>query len=236
MDSGRNLLELLHRERSESPRSRGEAVLRLVKGFSGPPASALIRLALPGADVRYMRRFLSEEDGLRLFSALEAHRRAHGWTRMGGGGREIAQWSLPGGRRYIFSDTEFVAGEFPYFVLEVKRRIEERLNVVFNYCVANFYVDQHCGVSWHSDAEPELVDEAPIACVSVGSQRTLGLRHKRSLDETCIQLHHGSLFVMAGLTQTNYLHCILKDYMYSADEMPKTSVFRFSLTFRIHSS
>ena len=264
MNSGQNLLQLLQeRKKDDSASSPGKTLLRLVQA---PPVDALTRLSLPGADVRYLRAFLGDSEAWGLFEALTRHRRREPWTRMSSTGREIAQWSEPGGRKYIFSDTEYVAQPFPQFVLQLKQQIELRLNaayrsstcssqcssshgssskcssssngssssgvngikeVKFNYCVANYYIDGNCGVNWHSDSEAELVDEAPIVCVSVGAQRTLGLRHKRNLEETQIDLHHGSLFLMAGLTQMHYLHSILK----GGDNNP-----RFSLTFRVHTT
>jgi alkylated DNA repair dioxygenase AlkB len=240
MNPGQNLLSLLHHKSkpsSSEPSSAGETLLKLIQSpriFL--PASALTRMSLPGADVRYQRSFLSPEEAWCLFDSLALHRRQRRdhWTRMGSSGREIAQWSQPGGRKYIFSDTEYTANEFPDFVLEVKQKIEQRLfkcnTEDFNYCVANYYVDGKCGVNWHSDSEPELVDEAPIACVSIGTERIIGLRHKRTLEETHVLLNHGSLFVMAGLTQTHYLHSILKEAVVNrAAEGP-----RFSLTFRVH--
>ena len=63
-------------------------------------------------------------------------------------------------------------------------------------------------MSWHKDDEKSL-GEIPIASLSFGAERkfTLNIKTNQSLFVT---LEHGSLLVMKGSTQTNWLHALPK--------------------------
>ena len=94
-----------------------------------------------------------------------------------------------------------------------------------NSVLVNLYRDGNDGVAWHADDEPELGREPLIVSVSLGASRAFQLRRRddpsvrRELD-----LHHGDVVVMHGLTQALWLH-----------QVPKTSRHvgqRVNLTFR----
>jgi alkylated DNA repair dioxygenase AlkB len=81
-------------------------------------------------------------------------------------------------------------------------------------------------VSWHADDEPEFGKNPVIASVSLGGTREFQLRHKRRKDlKASIDLTHGSLLIMRGGTQENWLHQIPK--------RKKPVWERVNLTFRV---
>lgn len=95
----------------------------------------------------------------------------------------------------------------------------------FNSVLVNLYRDGNDGVAWHADDEPELGVEPVIASVSLGASRKFQLRRRDDTSERReIELHHGDVVLMFGLTQALWLH-----------QVPKTSRRvgpRINLTFR----
>jgi alkylated DNA repair dioxygenase AlkB len=65
-------------------------------------------------------------------------------------------------------------------------------------------------MGWHSDDEKQLKHEAAIASVSFGAERNFSFKHKKTKDKISILLQNGSLLLMKGATQTNWLHQIPK--------------------------
>jgi alkylated DNA repair dioxygenase AlkB len=98
--------------------------------------------------------------------------------------------------------------------------------VTFNSVLLNRYLAAKDSVAWHSDDEPEFGENPIIASVSFGGPRTFQFRHKRRKGlRASIELTHGSLLIMRGATQHNWLHQIPK----AAKEVPG----RVNLTFRV---
>ena len=61
-------------------------------------------------------------------------------------------------------------------------------------------------MGWHSDDEKSLAREQAIASLSFGAERKFAFKHKRTGETGSLLLEHGSLLVMKGATQTNWLH------------------------------
>lgn len=80
----------------------------------------------------------------------------------------------------------------------------------YNFCLANLYPDHSATLGWHADDERDLDPGAPIAIVSLGSPRLLGLQRVADGHTQSVLLPHGSVLVMAGRTQERYKHCICK--------------------------
>lgn len=80
----------------------------------------------------------------------------------------------------------------------------------YNFCLANLYPDHTATLGWHADDERDLVPDSPIAIVSLGSPRLLGLQRIADGHTQSVELTHGSVLVMAGATQQRYKHCICK--------------------------
>jgi len=111
-------------------------------------------------------------------------------------------------------------------LLAIRKRVEVETEVKFNSVLLNLYRSGRDSVSWHSDKEHNFGKNAIIASVTFGETRMFRLRHKfrKDIPQVEIPLHHGSLLVMAGTTQSYWEH-----------QVPKTAKDvrqRINLTFR----
>jgi len=70
----------------------------------------------------------------------------------------------------------------------------------------NLYHDGDEGMAWHSDDEKTLAKNAAIASFSFGAERKFSFKHKHTKETVSLVLENGSLLVMKGATQTNWLH------------------------------
>ncbi|MFV8324891.1 alpha-ketoglutarate-dependent dioxygenase AlkB family protein [Flavobacterium sp. ZS1P14] len=111
-------------------------------------------------------------------------------------------------------------------LLLIKERVEKETQVQFNCVLLNLYRNGKNGVAWHSDREQNFGKDAIIASVSFGETRKFCLRHKfrKEIPQVEIPLHHGSLLLMAGTTQSFWQHQVPKT---ARDILP-----RINLTFR----
>ena len=91
-------------------------------------------------------------------------------------------------------------------LLELKLIAEQNTNEKYNSCLLNLYHTGDEGMAWHSDAEKNLKKNGAIASLSFGAERKFSFKHKSTKETVSILLEHGSLLVMKGTTQTNWLH------------------------------
>jgi alkylated DNA repair dioxygenase AlkB len=107
----------------------------------------------------------------------------------------------------------------------IKQKVEEKTNTKFNSVLLNYYRNGNDSMGWHSDDENELGINPAIASVTFGASRKFQFKHKSIKNSTQnILLSNGSLLLMQGLTQHNWLH-----------QVPKTKIIvgeRINLTFR----
>ena len=61
-------------------------------------------------------------------------------------------------------------------------------------------------MGWHSDNEKELKKNGAIASVSFGAARKFCFKHRKTQEKKEILLENGSLLVMKGSIQENWLH------------------------------
>lgn len=95
-------------------------------------------------------------------------------------------------------------------LLGIKRVIESFLpETDFNSVLLNLYRNGSDKVSWHADDEKGLGTNPLIASVSLGATRRFDLKHKTDSDEKLqLELAPGSLVIMKGAIQHNWLHQI----------------------------
>lgn len=127
---------------------------------------------------------------------------------------------------YSYSNITMHPKPFTQDLLDIKKHIENELSISFTSCLANLYRHGLDSNGWHADDEKELGKEPIIASVTFGAERVFHFKHKD--DKTLkkkIVLEHGSLLVMKGDTQKNWLHQLPKT--------KKTIGARINLTFRI---
>ncbi len=126
---------------------------------------------------------------------------------------------------YEYSGIKSVSQQWLPQLISIKNKIELISSTTFNSVLINLYRNGSDSVDWHSDDEPELGSNPVIASISFGEQRKFHLKNKRNKAiKQSILLPHGSLLLMSGKTQTNYLHKIAKS---TRDMKP-----RINLTFR----
>jgi alkylated DNA repair dioxygenase AlkB len=125
---------------------------------------------------------------------------------------------------YEYSNTTKVALAWTKELLELKHLLEKLSGESYNSCLLNLYHNETEGMAWHSDAEKKLQKNGAIGSLSFGSVRKFSFKHKISKEKVDVVLNHGSLLVMKGATQTNWLH-----------RLPPTKFkkgIRINLTFR----
>src|SRR5512135_2217372 len=187
-------------------------------------------LDLPDAEVLFYPAFFAAPEADRLLAEL---RDTTAWRQetMRLYGKDIAvprltAWYGDEGLRYTYSGIENVAIRWTAPLLEVKRAVEPPCGVTFNSVLLNYYRTGRDSVSWHADDEPEFGERPVIASVSFGGTREFQFKHKKCKDlRASLELTHGSLLIMRGGTQANWLHQIPKT--------PRAVEERVNLTFRL---
>ncbi len=137
--------------------------------------------------------------------------------------RKVA-WYAEQAFEYSYSNTTKVALKFTNELLKIKSFVENKTKETYNSCLLNLYHDGSEGMAWHSDGEKDLKKNGAIASVSFGAERKFAFKNKRTKEVVSLILQHGSLLVMKGETQTNWLHRL--------PPTKKTHRPRINLTFR----
>jgi alkylated DNA repair dioxygenase AlkB len=106
----------------------------------------------------------------------------------------------------------------------VRAAVEQVTGHRYNSVLLNYYRDGNDRMGMHSDDEPELGPQPVIASLSYGATRTFILRHKVSGRTVKLDLTDGSLLLMGGCLQANWLHGI--------NRTAKVVGPRLNLTFR----
>ena len=142
--------------------------------------------------------------------------------------------------------------KYDEYLLNLEHLINIKLNEILqkypfvrvpniNSCLVNKYRDGNDSIKPHRDTPQSFGEYPTIAGISIGDKRTLKIKKiifneqnqystkedkedKINLD---IELGHNSLFIMAGASQKNFTHEILKN---------NSNKERYSLTFREHIS
>lgn len=125
---------------------------------------------------------------------------------------------------YTYSNATKTALPWTDNLLILKKLAEEATGETYNSCLLNLYHSGEEGMAWHSDAEKDLKKHGAIGSMSFGAERTFAFKHKKTQEKIALTLEHGSLLVMKGETQDNWLH-----------RLPPTKKFfkeRINLTFR----
>lgn len=125
---------------------------------------------------------------------------------------------------YTYSNATKYALPWTSILLELKEKTEQKVGSTFNACLLNLYHDGQEGMAYHSDDEVALGDRPTIASLSFGATRKFLFKHKKTKETVSVILETGSLLLMQGETQHNWMH-----------RLPKTKKVhtpRINLTFR----
>lgn len=111
-------------------------------------------------------------------------------------------------------------------LLSLRRKVGQETGLTFNAVLLNLYRNGNDSVAWHSDKEHRIGSNPNIASVTFGQTRPFKFRHKtnKEVGQVEIPLHHGTLLLMSGTTNTYWEHHIPKSVK---DMLP-----RINLTFR----
>jgi len=137
--------------------------------------------------------------------------------------RKVA-WYADGGYAYRYSNTIKYPLSWTGELLELKAIAEKVSGATFNSCLLNLYHNGDEGMAWHSDDEKSLGHNMAIASFSFGAERKFYFKHKKTKKLVSIVLENGSLLLMKGATQANWLHSLPKS--------KKIKKPRVNLTFR----
>ena len=137
--------------------------------------------------------------------------------------RKVA-WYADKQVEYSYSGTKKSSLQWNPELIKLKQKVELLTNETFNSCLCNLYHSGEEGMTWHSDAEKELKKNGAIASLSFGAERKFAFKHKRTGETISLVLPTGSLLVMKGETQSNWLHRL--------PPTKKTQSPRINLTFR----
>ena len=138
----------------------------------------------------------------------------------------LTAWYGDPNKEYIFSGTKHHPILWTDELLMIKKKIEPISGTRFNSVLLNYYRDANDSVAWHSDDEYELGVNPVIASVSFGQVRRFDIRHKQDRNRKhSIYLENGSLLIMKGDLQHNWVHQIPKSI--------KPLKARVNLTFRV---
>lgn len=107
---------------------------------------------------------------------------------------------------YTYSKATKFALPWTEELIQLKNKIELLSGSTYNSCLLNLYHNGEEGMAYHSDDEKALAENAAIASVSFGAERNFLFKHKKEGDRISLILEHGSLLIMQGSTQKNWLH------------------------------
>lgn len=125
---------------------------------------------------------------------------------------------------YTYSKVTKKANLWTPELLALKAIVEKESNETYNSCLLNLYHSGDEGMAYHSDGEKMLKKEGAIASLSLGAERKFSFKHKENKQRIDIFLEKGSLLVMKGTTQMNWLHRL--------PPTKKVNTPRINLTFR----
>jgi alkylated DNA repair dioxygenase AlkB len=126
---------------------------------------------------------------------------------------------------YVYSGIRNEPSPWNDVLLSMKNRIAELTGSRYNSVLANRYADGSQSMSWHADDEAALGPKPRIASVSLGATRRFLLKHKHQARRLELELPHGSLLVMAGRLQEEWVHALPRTR--------KPVGLRINLTFRL---
>jgi alkylated DNA repair dioxygenase AlkB len=185
-------------------------------------------ICLPQASIQYYQQFIPVEQADHFLAVLIRQlnwRQDH--IKMYGVEHKIPRlqaWYGDPDCHYQYSGLQMTPHPWSETLLQIRQRCEQQAQQRFNSVLCNLYRDGKDSVGLHADDEAELGEQPVIASISLGQTRTLRFQHKSTRQSHKLELQHGSLLLMRGLTQQHWLHGINKS--------PSVTKPRVNLTFR----
>jgi len=113
-----------------------------------------------------------------------------------------------GSERFSYTYSKITKTAMPWTkeLIALKELVETKSGETYNSCLLNLYHSGDEGMSWHSDGEKDLKKHGAIASMSFGADRKFAFKHKETKETVSQVLEKGSLLIMTGTTQENWLH------------------------------
>ena len=172
------------------------------------------RFPLRDGEVLFMKNFLTEIEAQNYFKILNStinwrQEEIKYYGKIYPVPRKTA-WYGYEGFDYSYSGINCSPEPWTKELLNIKLKIEKLLpEENFNSVLLNLYRDGNDKVSWHADDEKELGINPTIASLSIGVTRRFDLKHKDYPElQYKFELTPGSLIIMKGALQHNWLHQI----------------------------
>lgn len=125
---------------------------------------------------------------------------------------------------YQYSGVRFTPQPWHDAVRQLCREVSHATAQPLNCVLLNLYASGQDHMGWHADNEPELGAAPVIVSLSLGASRRFDLLHQTQGHQLQLQLHNGSLLLMAGGCQQHWQHRLPKQSRVAAP--------RLNLTFR----
>ena len=159
----------------------------------------LAQLPLPWPNAEVMARLLHETDWRE--ETIVVYGKRHLQPR-------LSAWY--GDAAYSYSSLRLDPTPLTPLLESLRTAVQDATGHSFNSVLLNYYRNERDSMGMHSDDEPELGPEPVIASLSFGAARTFILKHKHNKKTVRIELTDGSLLLMSGATQQNWLHGVNK--------------------------
>jgi alkylated DNA repair dioxygenase AlkB len=117
-------------------------------------------------------------------------------------------WYGDSDKKYSYSGISRCPISWTPELINIKQQCELFCLHSFNSCLLNYYQDGIQGMGWHADNEKELGNNPIIASVSLGAVRRFRCKHRISHHTIDIVLEPGSLLIMKGSMQHNWVHTL----------------------------
>ncbi|MCA8832414.1 alpha-ketoglutarate-dependent dioxygenase AlkB family protein [Hymenobacter pini] len=177
-------------------------------------------IQLPAAELRLDTEFLTAEEAAELLRTLTE---TVAWQQQPIRlfGREVLQprltaWYGDARAAYAYSGLQLEPLPWLPELQLLRQRVESATGSRFNSVLLNLYRIGQDSMGYHADDEPELGPEPVIASVTLGATRTFRLKPRPAAfaetlpEPLSLPLTSGSLLVMQGPTQRNWLHALPK--------------------------
>lgn len=129
-------------------------------------------------------------------------------------------WCSRGSIEYSYAGLKMQPRPIPPYLEQLCNEIDCLTGIGFNHVVCNRYRGSKHSISPHADAEAQLGLNPPVVALSLGTTRTFRLvqQNAKKPRRLHVPLTHGSLLVMRGRLQHDWLHSIPKERVNEDDE------------------
>ena len=164
----------------------------------GEVSPTVFLVAADAAFVALRERVGWRQDYLRMFGRLISVPR-------------LESWVADEGLDYTYSGIHHDPDPWSEELLMLRNLVSEHAGATFNSVLCNLYRDGNDGVDWHADDESEFGPMPVIGSLSRGATRRFDLRRADDHAEKIeLDLHHGDLVIMRGMTQALWKHRVPK--------------------------